>query len=129
MLPYTEFEPIPPGYKPGEQVRKGPVIAGSIIFGLFYLGSVVIAVDKIDSTRAPYGALFVPVLGPLGVAAALENDSGAYLFNGLVQAGSGIMLLAGILSKKKVLFREDVAQVMQPEVFVGPGSVGMKLTF
>lgn len=105
------------------------MISGSIIFGLFYLGSVVIGADKIDSTSAPYGALFVPVLGPLIVAANRENDSGGYLFNGLVQAGSGIMLLAGIFSKKKVLVREDVAQVMRPEVFVGPGSVGMKLTF
>ena len=32
-------------------------------------------------------------------------------------------------AKKKVLARQDVALTLRPEFSVGPGSVGMKLTF
>lgn len=137
VLPYNDNEPIPPGYKVEERARTGLIIAGSIVFGLFYLGSVAIGMDSINSSRAPYGALFVPVIGPFIVAGAGNPGSGfpfpstgpLYVFDGFVQAGGAAMLLAGIFAKKKVLARQDVALTMRPEFSVGLGSVGMKLTF
>ena len=118
-------------------MRKGLVISGAIIFGFFYLTSAYVGVNKIDSDRAPYGAMLVPVIGPFIVAGAgnfsssggIFSESGFLILDGLIQAGGGAMLLAGIFSKKKVLVRQDAAQVVKPEVIVGPGSLGMKLTF
>jgi hypothetical protein len=113
------------------------VIPGAIIFGMSYFGSVAIGTLYIDSNAGPFGALFVPVIGPFIVAGAadlagsglLGSAESNYVLVGLIQAGSGAMLLAGIFAKKTYLVREGVAHVVRPEFFVGPGSVGMKVTF
>jgi len=112
--------------------------------GIFYLGSVINGFQYLDSTNAPYGAMFIPVFGPLIVAAQgnfhsitpgfINFDIGPittalYLSDFIAQAGGVTMLVAGLASKKKILLREDLAQVVRPEVFVGPGSVRLKLTF
>ncbi len=124
---------VPPGYRLEERIRTGLVVAGSVVFGTFYLFTVAGAMQSLNSSRAPYGALFVPVLGPFIVAGA-GNFTGfdsllvpLFIFDGIIQAGGAAMLLAGIFAPKKVLVREDVAA--RPEIFVGPGSVGMKVTF
>lgn len=138
-LPYEEGQPTPPGYRPVETARKGLVITGAVLFGVFYLGSVLIGIQDIDSNNAPYGALFVPVIGPFIVAGAgnfagsgsgiLGSSEAAYVFDGLIQAGGGAMLLIGALAKKKVFMREDLTATLKPDVFVGPGSIGMKMRF
>jgi len=139
-LPYKSDQPIPPGYKLQQKTRVGLVIAGSIVLGIFYLGSVSVGVQELNSSRAPYPALLVPVLGPFIVGAAGNFSSGSgfftggtnmlYILNGLVQAGSASMILAGVLAKKKVLVRQDlVEEAYKPQFLVGPGSVGMKLAF
>ncbi len=112
-----------------ERVRNGLVITGSIFFGLSYFVSLLLTVDKFDSNRAPYGALIVPVLGPLIVAGNIDQNEGLYVFDSLVQAGGAAMVLAGIFAKKKVFVRQDIVHVVRPEFLVGPGSIGMKLTF
>jgi len=137
-LPFKEGEPIPPGYKPEEQMRRGLVISGAVIFGVFYFFTAMGGISNIDDSRAPYGALLVPVVGPFIVAGAGNFPSsgsgvlfpgGVFVLVGIFKAGGGAMLLAGIFAKKKVLVRQDVAQVVKPEVIVGPGSIGMKVTF
>jgi hypothetical protein len=131
-LPYPADDngTIPSGYKPVEKIRKGFVIAGSIVFGVFYLGPVYLAALSSISDNVPYGALFVPVIGPFIVAGTADSSSAyLYVFDGLIQAGGGAMLLAGLFAKKKVLVRDDLAQGIRPEFFVGPRSIGMKVTF
>lgn len=134
VMPYDEEQPIPPGYVPQERIRKGLVIPGAIIFGTVYFFTAVGGGLNIDSSRAPYGALLVPVAGPFIVAGTgnfVLGDLTAmmFVFDGLLQAGGAAMLLSGIFAKKKVLVRQDMAQTVRPEVLVGPGSIGMKLTF
>ncbi|MDI3281876.1 hypothetical protein [Polyangium sp. 15x6] len=123
---------VPPGYVLEERIRKGLVIGGSVVFGTFYLFSAAGAAAA-ESTRTPWAALYVPVIGPFIVAGA-GNFSGSdnyarplFIFDGLVQAGGVAMLVAGIVAKQKVLVREDLAA--GPEFFVGPRSVGMKMSF
>lgn len=141
VLAYKEGDPVPPGYKPDKHVRKGLVIAGAVIFGVFYLGSAYAGVMNIDADNAPYGALLVPVIGPFIVAGAGNFDtnpgsgnssgvgSALFVLDGLIQAGGAAMFLGGMFAKKSVLVRQDVAAAPSPEFFVGPGSVGMKLQF
>ena len=123
---------IPPGYVLEERMRKGLVIAGSIVFGTFYLFTVAGATAA-ESSQAPWGALYVPVLGPFIVAAAgdFRGDSQIvrplFVLDGIIQAGGAAMLIAGIVAKQKVLVREDLAA--RTELLVGPGSVGMKMSF
>lgn len=112
----------------------GLVIAGSVILGTFYLFTISATIKDFDSSRAPYPALLVPVLGPFIVGATGNfSQSGTeilYFANGFVQAGSAAMLLAGIFAKKKILVREDLLkEAYQPQLLVGPGSVGMKMAF
>ncbi len=142
ILPYKDNEPIPQGYNVQERSRKGLAIAGGAVFGVFYLMSVGIGAQSLKYDEAPYGAFFVPVLGPFIVAAAGDfggSDSlgsfvntvtvGSFVLIGLAQTAGAAMLLTGILQKKKVLVRNDIAKVVQPEFFVGPRSVGMKFSF
>lgn len=112
----------------------GLVIAGSVVLGTFYLFTISATIKDFDSSRAPYPALLVPVLGPFIVGATGNfRQSGTeilYFANGFVQAGSAAMLLAGIFAKKKILVREDLLkEAYQPQLLVGPGSVGMKMAF
>ena len=105
------------------------------------MGSAIGGVKNIDADNAPYGALLVPVLGPFIVAGAgnfnsLPNSSNSgdvtaafFVVDGLIQAAGVAMFLGGMLAKKSVLVRQDIATAPQPEFFVGPGSVGMKLRF
>jgi hypothetical protein len=142
VLPYKENEPIPFGYRVQERPRTGLIIAGSIVFSVFYVVSAATGAQSLGYDEAPYGAMFVPVLGPFIVAAAGDfggsGSSGEFVESfatasfaliGLMQAGGAAMLFGGIFAKKKVLARQDAARVVRPDVFVGPGSIGMKLTF
>jgi hypothetical protein len=75
---YIECDPsknIPPGYRLESRARKGLLIPGGVLFGMGYLFSVFVAVDKTQG-MSPYGVLgpnevpydpsllVVPVLGP-----------------------------------------------------------------
>ncbi len=133
-MPYDEEQPVPPGYVPQERIRKGLVIPGAVVFGTFYFFTAVGGGLNLDERNAPYGALLVPVAGPFIVAGTGDFTLGdftamLFVFDGIIQAGGAAMLLSGIFAKKKVLVRQDMAQTVRPEVMVGPGSIGMKLTF
>ncbi|MDI1442792.1 hypothetical protein [Polyangium sp. 6x1] len=123
---------VPPGYVLEERVRKGLVIAGSVLFGTFYLFTAAGAAAA-ESNSAPWGALYVPVIGPFIVAGAgnFRGDAEVvrplFVLDGIIQAGGAAMLIAGIVAKQKVLVREDL--VARTELLVGPGSVGMKMSF
>lgn len=130
---YKEGSATPPGYHPAKRIRRGPVIAGSLVLGIPYLYSVFIAFSFMRDTDAPYGSLMLPIVGPFVVAGAGNFSNSVapsvLVMDGLLQAGGAAMLLAGIFDKEKLYRRDDVVKVMKPEVLIGPGSIGMKLAF
>jgi len=127
-LPYEDGDRIPPGYKLRSTPRRGLVISGAIITGVFWMISVTTAVgnDYDDKT----GYLLVPGIGPWltlmagggknrqcstdfcnadrsGVRALLTLD-------GLIQTTGAAMFAAGFAFPRKRLVREDVTVSFAP---------------
>jgi len=124
-LPYTEGEPIPPGYVVESKVRKGMVIPGAILLGAPYvLGLSIAALTDFDNQS---GWLAVPIAGPWITLAArrkCHDDSfgnctdtadralDIYLvFDGLIQTAGAALLVAGMAAKKTELVRMDTVSV------------------
>jgi len=127
-IPY-EGGVIPLGYKLDERVNKGLVVAGASVFGSLYGLSVLVGITGIDS-NVPLELLLIPVIGPF-VYMAEGSSPGAnpiLLLDGIGQATGAALLIAGVVAKKKVLIRTDRGSV-DAELHVGPGSLGMKMTF
>jgi hypothetical protein len=115
-IPWHEGEQIPPGYHKGSQVRKGLVIAGSILFGTAWIPTTVV----VSLAGTPLGV--IPVFGPFVVAG--QNGSGsndgvnnlgavtqAWLVIDGLQQGAGLaMLIVGLVGKEPILLRSDVQQ-------------------
>jgi hypothetical protein len=98
--------PPPPGSPTGFHYelrpRYGLVIGGSITFGVFWMTSVSIGIGFSDY------ALVVPVIGPfLDIHPGNDGITNMYLMlDGLAQTAGMAMLLAGALTRKKVLVRD-----------------------
>jgi hypothetical protein len=111
------------------------VIPGAILSGVFYgvsfLGGVFLGDFGNSKERQIAGLLFIPGVGPFIEAGVGPKDAVAAVALGLgiAQMGSAAMLIGGILAKKKWLVREDIAKVVRPEFFVGPGSIHVKISF
>jgi hypothetical protein len=81
--------------EPRRHRGTGLVIGGSILFGLFYLGSAVYA----PSADGPGGLLLIPVFGPIfyGFAQELGGDDMAVLVvASVLQAGGALMVYFGL---------------------------------
>src|SRR6185437_5385057 len=61
---WEEGEAIPPGYHLSSRIRRGPVIAGAIVFGALYLLSTLVAAEGSSNDGNHEGALFIPAVGP-----------------------------------------------------------------
>jgi hypothetical protein len=127
-LPYEEGDQIPPGYKLRSTPRRGLVISGAIITGVFWMISVTTAVgnDYDDKT----GYLLVPGVGPwLTLLAGGGKDrqcDTAYCnadrsgvralltLDGLVQTTGAAMFIAGFAFPRKRLVRDDVTVSFAP---------------
>jgi hypothetical protein len=108
VITWNEGEEIPPGYHKGSRVRKGLVIAGSIMFGVAWVPTAVMM-----SFAAPIGIL--PVFGPFVVAAQTGSSEGGggvvtfwLVFDGLQQAVGLGLLIGGVSGRETVLLRDDV---------------------
>lgn len=108
-----EGQAVPWGYRRVTKTRKGPVIAGSITLGFFY----VLALPAADNRPV----VFLPVLGPLIGAQQKKCDGSGNdycLGDGLTRAWlyvafagqltGGILLAVGMSSDRKVFLRNDV---------------------
>jgi hypothetical protein len=106
---WDESQPIPPGYRAEERMRKGLVIGGAVTFGTMYLFTALGAAICSDA-GSTCGALYVPAIGPFIQMAQSSSATGAFLlaFDGVVQVGGLAMLIAGIAAPKTVLVRNDV---------------------
>ena len=133
-LPYSENDPIPPGYEIQTRPRMGmakagiatfvPLYAMSVIGGSVYLGS-----ESGDAKR--YGPLLIPVVGPFATIGT-ANDDGSTLFfvlDGIGQITGAALFIAGMLSEEKYLGRKTAGLNLRPEVFIGPKSIAMQWQF
>lgn len=131
---WHEGDPVPPGYHVEEQPRSGLVIAGAIVLGVPYFFSAVSALAA--SSQNESGWLYVPVAGPwltLGrrTYSCNPDDNNqttseslacvgdvfvvmGLVFDGIMQATGGALLLAGELATKPGLVRNDEAVRVVP---------------
>lgn len=125
---WRDGDPIPWGYHREERVRKGSVIAGSILFGVTYGYSLLAAtagndISPNDNKAAP---LAIPVLGPF----ITIKDSDSSLLNyilvldGLAQAAGAYLAINAIVSPKAVLVRNDLSFLPAP---MGKDGTGMMM--
>lgn len=130
-LPYSEGDPVPYGYHPDTQIRKGLVIGGAVTLGSLYLLSASIASVADDvSTTDEFTPLYFPVVGPfitIGTADAEGSGTFILLVDGVGQSAGLAMLIAGLASPRSVLVRNDLAEVRLSPVIVGDGQLGIGL--
>jgi hypothetical protein len=138
-LPYEEGDPIPEGYEPVTKMRKGLVIAGSVVFGSTYLISIITAAQVADvaGTTEDVWPLFVPVVGPfiaMGTTHAWSDGEGSnglgaiLLLDGIAQVGGAAMFIGGVASHTTVLKRTASSDV-QVDLELRPNGVGFSGTF
>jgi hypothetical protein len=139
-LPYEEGDPVPDGYQPVSRMRKGLVIAGSVVFGTTYLISVVTAaqVADVEGDAEEVWPLFVPIAGPFIAMGTTDAWGGAddgssglgavLLLDGLAQVAGAAMFIGGVASTKTVLKRTATNDV-QLDVQVRPNGVGLAGSF
>jgi hypothetical protein len=129
-------------YRNVSTVNGTLVTASAVTFGISYLaavgfgGLVYLFNESDDDEVMPSGELlFVPVVGPMlitkdwssgqadGLRATLIADS-------LIQGAGVGMFIAGLaLRTQSVVRADELSARPAPELFVGPGSFGMRLRF
>ncbi len=146
-MKYRDGDPIPPGYHVDTRMRKGLVIAGSVITGVPWLIGLPTALGSETSADR---WLLVPVIGPWGDYASrpkcqdTDTASGAFdcvgeglirallVLDGILQTTGAILFTVGIAAEKTVLVRNDVAIVHETKRTVkflpsrvGPNAFGL----
>jgi hypothetical protein len=113
QLDYDEGQPIPAGYHRAERARPGPVIAGSITFGVLWLASVLTSVIGTPLGDDNLRDLWIPVVGPfITISREDSNRSTPTLaIDGVGQAIGLGLLVWGITSPRTVLLRNDISGV------------------
>lgn len=116
---WEEGQAIPPGYHVTTHIRKGLVIAGSVVFGTMWLISSLVAAVSSDANQGrsnPDGALWVPGIGPFVQMANTSSATGNFVLviDGVAQTGGLTMLIVGLTSPKTVLVRNDLGLHVQP---------------
>lgn len=134
---WNEGDPIPPGYRPVERMRKGLIVGGAVTFGTLYFLSAMIAAVGSDVSSATGGknevaAMWIPVFGPF-IQIANTESSTLKLFlgiDGVAQTAGAAMLIVGITSPRTVLVRNDLAEIrVTPIVTKDTAGAGLVGTF
>lgn len=127
---YQEGDPIPPGYRPVERVRKGLIIGGAVTFGSIYLINALVAAAASDAGDGnELAALWVPAIGPFIQMANTSSAVGNVFLalDGIAQSAGLAMLIVGIASPKTILVRNDLGEIkptIRPMPLVGQGMSG-----
>jgi hypothetical protein len=127
---WEEGQDIPPGYHVSTRVRKGPVIAGAVVFGLLYLFSTLAAAIDSEVNSGSGGPLLVPAIGPFIQMGSTSDSIGTWALavDGLAQTGGLALLIYGIAAPKTVLVRNDLGLRIEPRVIaVGRSGTGLGL--
>jgi len=121
--------PIPYGYQQRTRVRRGLIVAGSIVFGVTYLYTTDLASESPNYSGANESWLWIPVLGPF--LQMTESNStlgnGALTLDALAQASGVAMFIAGIVYPRTILVRNDLASMTVVPMKVGMEGSGMGL--
>jgi hypothetical protein len=112
--------PIPYGYHAETRARKGPIISGSILFGVTYLYSAFAASIGEDVAGSngnnKAASLYIPVVGPF--AELFQSDSATLdyilVLDGIAQATGVILFVYGMSMPKPLLVRNDLAFTVTP---------------
>jgi hypothetical protein len=121
-LPFKAHWRIPPGYVRQEKIRTGMVIGGSVTAASLWLLSSVVGSFSSDLTP-----LFIPVAGPfitIGTVDAQGVGKLLLVYSGLGQATGVGLWIAGLVAKKDVLVREDLAGLTVVPI-VGANQTGL----
>jgi len=141
VLPYDPSKPIPPGYELQNHIRVGYVISGSIVGGIGYGLSAVVALlgDQTDFQR---GWLLVPVLGPfISMATQTETckrgypvpeqcgkDSGTIeglaVLGTLQIVGSALFAYGELSRKPRLVLTQEYSLHLTPAM-IGQGAYGL----
>lgn len=133
-LPYSETEPVPPGYEIQTRPAMGLAKAGiatfvplyglSALFGGVYLGS-----ETGNAKR--YGPMIIPVIGPFATIGTADTNAGTLflVLDGLGQLTGATLFVIGMLSEEKYLARTTAGLNLRPEVFIGPKSATLRWQF
>lgn len=127
-MSYEEGDPVPPGYHVVTRTRTGLLVAGGIVFGIFYGFTALGASNSTDSSTQ---WLYLPIAGPVIYGNTLDNEwAGVSRFflwiDALAQAGGAAMLAVGFIPKTE-LVRNDYATVHVTPVVTG-STTGLALT-
>ncbi|RLB50337.1 MAG: hypothetical protein DRJ42_19105 [Deltaproteobacteria bacterium] len=127
--PVQPVEPVP--MRTVTTVNKGLVITGAILFGATYLPALVIGVGE------EYGALAIPIVGPLVLAADKVDGSSSgagYAYMGLTfwtlaQTAGAAMFILGMVLKREVEVRADLGggRSVALAPYEVPGGGGLQL--
>jgi hypothetical protein len=120
-------------------VRKGLVVAGSVLFGSVYLttllaaplgnvGEASCAGGVCSAVSRPAKLLILPVAGPFTLLGATDETGAVFLvLDGVLQAGGVAMLAAGLAVPKTMLVQSDAHNVtwMPAPMTFGARSAGL----
>lgn len=131
---WQEGDPVPPGYHPTTRIRKGFVIAGSILFGVFYFFSSLTAAVGADANSGsgnPLASLWIPGVGPFFQMANTSTSLGNFVlaWDGITQCGGLAMLIYGLASPRTVLVRNDLGLNVLPTLDRGGGGLRLVGSF
>jgi hypothetical protein len=122
---YDEERGVPPGYRVRSEPRRGPLLAGMIVFGSSYgiMAAVGAATSQESSSNDRYTALMIPVVGPMLVPVRDQDDRGSLILFGAGPQMAGVaMMLLGALSERETLVPDSTVAVTP---FVSPHAAGM----
>lgn len=118
------------------------VIAGAVTFAVSHFAAVslgglllVASAGEDDGVGPALAApFFLPIIGPAISLQMSGIDAGSGLGTAIIAdsvlQGVGFgMLVAGLSMRTESIVRADVAARPAPELFVGPGSLGMRVSF
>jgi hypothetical protein len=127
-LEYIEGLPPPDGYVETSEIRRGLVIAGTVVTAVPWAASLSAAVGIDDGRGA---ALGIPVLGPWFAMPTLGTDGGAraaLTLSGLTQAAGATMLLIG-LAHPKLSFVKYTSARLEISAVPLPGGASVAVTY
>jgi hypothetical protein len=148
-LPYEDYETAPPGYRLGGKSRKAlwipgvtllasgyflsaaSSLGGLFVEGVFCLGGGGSTIGCYDGRVWGWG--FLPLVGPFVITADDDFNAGwriTYGIFGVLQNAGLALTIAGFTAKEPVWERKAYGSPLyEPEVVVGPGYAGLKLSF
>ena len=121
--------PPPAGYTTMLRTRKGYVIAGSLVLGLPYVESALIAAFFASAHSDAARTLLIPVAGPFVTLSQTDYGPAKLFLVGLgtAQIVGAVLLYSSLTTKRRVFVRDDLVHTVSLAPIVAPGTAGMAL--